>query len=143
LEARLSKPPLSEAAVAMLRRPNPAVITTLQPDGQPVSTATWYLWEDGRVLVNMDEGRKRLEHIRGDSRVAIDVLDDSDWYTHVSIRGHVAEMHDDTDLADIDRIARQYTGKAYPRRDRRRISAWITVDGWHAWGRLKDNTQPG
>jgi len=27
--------------VAMLRKPNPAVITTLRPDGQPVSTATW------------------------------------------------------------------------------------------------------
>ena len=47
----MSKPPLPEAAVAMLRKPNPAVITTLRPDGQPVSTATWYLWDDGRVLV--------------------------------------------------------------------------------------------
>ena len=56
----MSKPPLPEAAVAMLRKPNPAVITTLRPDGQPVSAATWYLWDDGRVLVNMDEGRKRL-----------------------------------------------------------------------------------
>jgi hypothetical protein len=57
LEVRMSKPPLPEAAVAMLRKPNPAVITTLRRDGQPVSTATWYLWDDGRVLVNMDEGR--------------------------------------------------------------------------------------
>ena len=56
----MSKPPLPEAAVAMLHKPNPAVITTLRPDGQPVATATWYLWDDGRVLVNMDEGRKRV-----------------------------------------------------------------------------------
>ncbi|MGA8466694.1 MAG: pyridoxamine 5'-phosphate oxidase family protein, partial [Trebonia sp.] len=52
----MSKPPLPDAAVAMLRKPNPAVITTLRRDGQPVATATWYLWDDGRVLVNMDEG---------------------------------------------------------------------------------------
>ena len=52
--------------MAMLRKPNPAVITTLRRDGQPVSAATWYLWDNGRVLVNMDEGRKRLEHLRGD-----------------------------------------------------------------------------
>ncbi len=64
----MSKPPLPEAAVAMLRKPNPAVITTLRRDGQPVATATWYLWDDGRVLVNMDEGRKRLEHMRDDPR---------------------------------------------------------------------------
>jgi hypothetical protein len=31
----MSKPPLPEAAVAMLRKPNPAVITTLRQDGQP------------------------------------------------------------------------------------------------------------
>jgi hypothetical protein len=69
----MSKPPLPDAAVEMLRKPNPAVITTLRPDGQPVSAATWYRWDDGRVLVNMDEGRKRLEHLRGDPRVALDV----------------------------------------------------------------------
>ena len=119
----MPKPPLPEAAVVLLRKPNPAVITTLRRDGQPVSAATWYQWDDGRVLVNMDEGRKRLEHMRDDPRVALDVLDESDWYTHVSIIGHVEEWRDDTDLADIDRLARQYTGRLYPRRDRRWISA--------------------
>jgi PPOX class probable F420-dependent enzyme len=126
----MPKPPLPEAAVVLLRKPNPAVITTLRRDGQPVSAATWYLWDDGRVLVNMDEGRKRLEHMRNDPRVALDVLDESDWYTHVSIIGHVEEMREDVDLADIDSLARQYIGRPYPRRDRRRISAWIAVDGW-------------
>jgi len=29
------------------------------------------------VLVNMDEGRKRLEHMRSDPPVALDVLDES------------------------------------------------------------------
>jgi PPOX class probable F420-dependent enzyme len=139
----MSKPPLPDAAVAMLRKPNPAVITTLRRDGQPVAVATWYLWDDGRVLVNMDEGRKRLAHMRDDPRVALDVLDEAGWYTHLSITGHVDEMRDDPDLADIDRVAMQYTGKPYPRRDRGRISAWIAVDSWHGWGALKDSGQPG
>ncbi|WP_329083875.1 PPOX class F420-dependent oxidoreductase [Streptosporangium sp. NBC_01469] len=139
----MSKPPLPDEAVAMLRKPNPAVITTLRPDGRPVSTATWYLWEDGRILVNMDEGRKRLEHLRDDPRVSLTVLDGSDWYTHVSVIGHVAEMREDRDLADIDRVARHYLGEPYPRRDRGRVSAWIEIDGWHGWGAHKDNNQPG
>jgi hypothetical protein len=95
------------------------------------------------VLVNMDEGRKRLEHMRSDPRVALDVLDEGGWHTHVSIIGHVEEMREDVDLADIDRLAGHYIGRPYPRRDRRRISAWIAVDGWHGWGALKDNSQPG
>jgi PPOX class probable F420-dependent enzyme len=91
----MSKPPLPDAAVAMLRMPNPAVITTLRRDGQPVSTATWYLWDDGRVLVNMDEGRTRLQHMRADPRVSLDVLDEGGWYTHLGIIGHVGEIYED------------------------------------------------
>ena len=139
----MSTPPLPDAAIAMLRKPNPAVIATLRRDGQPVATATWYLWDDGRVLVNMDEGRKRLAHMRRDARVGLDVLDEAGWYTHLSITGHIAEMRDDPDLADIDRLAKQYTGKPYPTRDRRRVSAWIAVDGWHGWGDLKDIDRTG
>ena len=134
----MSKPPLPDAAVAMLRKPNPAVITTLRRDGQPVAVATWYLWDDGRVLVNMDEGRRRVAHMRNDPRVALDVLDEAGWYTHLSITGHIDEMRADTGLADIDRVAMHYTGEPYPRRDRARVSAWIAVDGWHGWGALQD-----
>ncbi|WP_030607131.1 PPOX class F420-dependent oxidoreductase [Streptomyces sclerotialus] len=139
----MSNPPLPEAAVAMLKKPNPAVITTLRSDGQPVSTATWYLWDDGRVLVNMDEGRKRLTHVRRDPRVTLTALDDESWYTHISIIGRVVELRDDEGLADIDRLAQHYTGKEYPQRDRKRVSAWIEIDRWHGWGTLKDNNQVG
>jgi PPOX class probable F420-dependent enzyme len=139
----MSKPPLPDEAVALLAKPNPAVITTLRPDGQPVSTATWYLWDNGRILVNMDEGRKRLEYMRNDPRVSLTVLDEGDWYTHISIIGHVDEMRDDTDLTDIDRLSKQYLGQPYRQRDRRRVTAWIAVDTWHGWGSMKDSSQVG
>jgi PPOX class probable F420-dependent enzyme len=138
----MSKPPLPDAAVAMLRKPNPAVITTLRSDGQPVSTATWYVWDDGRVLVNMDEGRVRLRHLRADPRVSLDILDEDGWYDHVGIIGHVSEIYEDADLADIDRIARHYTGDAFSTRDRSRFTAVIAIDGWHGWGAFKDSSQP-
>jgi PPOX class probable F420-dependent enzyme len=137
----MSKPPLPDAAVAMLKRPNPAVITTLRSDGQPVSTATWYLWDDGRVLVNMDEGRKRLNHMRKDPRVTLTVLDDSDWYTHVTLIGRVVELSDDEDLADIDRLSQHYLGQPYAQRDRGRVSARIEIDRWHGWGGFRDSSQ--
>lgn len=139
----MSNPPLPEAAVAMLEKPNPAVIATIRSDGQPVSTATWYLWDDGRVLVNMDEGRKRLDHIRNDPRVTLTVIDEANWYNHITLIGRVVELQDDKDLAGIDRLAQQYLGKEYPRRDRGRVSAWIEIDRWHGWGEHKENSQPG
>ncbi|MEV4626171.1 PPOX class F420-dependent oxidoreductase [Micromonospora sp. NPDC049523] len=139
----MSKPPLPETAIAMLRKPNPAVITTLKADGQPVSAATWYLWDEGRIMVNMDEGRRRLSHLKNDPRVSLTVLDESGWYTHVSVMGRVVEMRTDDGHADIDRLSQHYTGRTYPRRDRARVSAWIEIDNWHGWGALKDNNQVG
>ena len=128
--------PLPDDVAEMLARPNPAVITTVRPDGQPVSVATWYLLDPGtsRILVNMDEGRKRLAYLRNDPRVSLTALDESSWYTHVSVQGRVTELVDDPDLADIDRLSVHYTGEPYRVRDRRRVSAWIEVDAWHGWG---------
>ncbi|MEA2269744.1 MAG: hypothetical protein QOC64_2354 [Solirubrobacteraceae bacterium] len=129
----MPKPPLPPELDELLRKPNPSVIATLKPDGAPHTVATWYLWENGRVLVNMDEGRARLDYIRRDPRVSITVLDSDDWYHHVSLRGRVAVVEADDGLSDIDRIARHYTGQPYAQRDRGRVSAWIEVETWHAW----------
>jgi PPOX class probable F420-dependent enzyme len=118
---------------AFLARPNAAVIATLRPDGSPVTVATWYDWEDGRVLVNMDESRKRLAHLRADPRVSLTVMDLADWSVHVSLQGRVVSLEDDPDLVGIDRLAVRYTGQPYSVRDQRRVTAWIEVERWHAW----------
>jgi PPOX class probable F420-dependent enzyme len=129
----MPKPPLPRELDEFLAQPNPSVIATLEPDGSPNTVGTWYLWEHGRVLVTMDEGRKRLEYLRRDPRVSITVLGKDDWYHHVSLRGRVVSLEEDSDLSVIDRIARHYTGQPYGDRERRRVSAWIEVDRWHSW----------
>jgi PPOX class probable F420-dependent enzyme len=132
----MPKPPLPSDVTTMLRKPNPAVIATVRADSQPVSVATWYLLDEDRILVNMDEGRKRLDYLRNDPRVSLTVLDSEDWHTHVSIQGRVVELADDPHLADIDRLAQHYRGIQYPNRKRSRVSAWIEIDRWHGWGAL-------
>jgi PPOX class probable F420-dependent enzyme len=129
----MPKPPVPREIDEFLAPPNPSVIATLKPDGSPLTAATWYLWENGRVLVNMDEGRKRLEYMRRDPRVSLTVLGKDDWYHQVSLRGRVVSIEEDADFSDIDRISRHYTGEPYAQRDRGRVSAWIAVESWHAW----------
>ena len=82
----MPKPPLPPELDRFLAQPNPAVIATLRPDGSPHTAATWYLWEGGRVLVNMDESRKRLDYLRSDPRASITVMGQENWYYHVSLR---------------------------------------------------------
>ena len=132
----MPKPPLPDPVRAFLTDPQPAVIASVRPDGQPVSVPTWYLLDGAEVLVNMDAGRRRLDYLRADPRVSLSVLDGGDWYTHVSLQGRIVRWRDDEGLADIDRLSRHYRGVAYPNRDRPRISAWIAVERWHGWGRL-------
>lgn len=129
--------PLPDELRTLLAKPNPAVMASLRRDGAPVSVATWYLLDGERFLVNLDEGRKRLDHLRHDPRVTLTVLDGEDWYTHVSVQGRVTELRDDVGLVDIDRIARHYTGKEYRNRERGRVSAYIEVDRWHGWGNAR------
>ena len=130
--------PFPDHVRKLLAKPNPAVVSTLRSDGQPVSVATWYLLEDdGRVLLNMDGTRVRLKHLRRDPRLTLTALDESSWYTHVSLIGRVEEMVDDDELSDIDRLSVHYNGRPYPKRDSPRITAWMQVDRWHGWGKTK------
>jgi PPOX class probable F420-dependent enzyme len=125
------KPPLPPELNEFLAQPNAAVIASVRPDGSPHSVATWYLWEDGRVLVNMDEGRKRLEYMSAEPRVSITVLAEDD--THVTLQGHAVVIEDDPQLEGIDRLSTHYTGESFGIRDRGRVNAWIEVDSWHKW----------
>jgi PPOX class probable F420-dependent enzyme len=125
--------PLPPEIDEFLRRPNPAVVASLRPDGSPHSVATWYLWDGEQALLNMDESRLRLGFMRRDPRVALTALGDDEWYRHASLLGRVTEIREDESLADIDRLARHYTGSPFGNRSARRVSALLEPDAWHAW----------
>ena len=125
--------PVPDAVDAFLRQAHLAVVASVRRDGAPHTAATWYDWEDGRVLLNMDESRLRLRFIRRDPRVALTVIDEDDWSHHVSLLGRVISLEEDRELRDIDRLAVRYTTQPFRRRDCRRVSAWVEVDAWHGW----------
>ena len=79
-------PPRRAPAGAREAEPRPSSDPS-RPTAPPNTVATWYVWEDGRVLVNMDEGRKRLEYLRQNPRVSITVLDGDSWYRHITLHG--------------------------------------------------------
>jgi PPOX class probable F420-dependent enzyme len=125
--------PLPPDVDAFLRRPNPAVIATLRPDGAPHTAATWYDWDGEAIFLNMDGSRARLPWMRRDGRVALTVLDAESWYVHASLLGRVTRIEDDPDLSGIDRLSLRYRGQPYRNRTSPRVSAWMTVERWHGW----------
>ena len=101
--------PVPPEVDAFLAQPNPAVVATIRPDGTPHTAATWYDWVDGRVLLNMDESRLRLGHLRANPNVSLTVLAEGDWYRQVTLLGRVVSIEEDEGLRDIDRLALRYS----------------------------------
>ena len=109
----MPKPPVPDSVSAILATPNPAVMATIRSDGQPIMVACWYLWESGRILLNMDKRRKRVARLAVDPRLSLAALDADDWTTYVSLQGRVVESFDDVDGRDIDRLSMHYDGVPY------------------------------
>ena len=131
----MPRTPVPAELAEFLASPNPAIVATVRPDGSPHTAATWYDWEDGRALLNMEDSRVRLGFMRRDPRVALTVLGSGEngWYSHVSLLGRIVSIEDDDSLADIDRLALRYTRKPFRTRDANRVSAWLEPERWHEW----------
>jgi hypothetical protein len=71
--------------------------------------------------------------MRRDPRVSLTVLDGPNWYRQLTVFGHVADIRDDADFADIDRLSIRYTRERFHNRARKRVTALIELDGWYGW----------
>ena len=129
----MPNPPLPPRVEAVVRAPNEAVVATIRPDGTPHTAATLYDWEDGRILLNMDDTRRRLEFMRRDPRVSLTVLAEGNWYRHITLEGEVEEIVADDGLRDVDRLCTRYLGQPYSDREHPRTSAWVRLTRWHGW----------
>lgn len=129
----MSKSELTDQIREFLRKPNPCVVATVGKHGQPVTAATWYLFQDDdTILLNIEEGRARIRHVEGDPRVALTVMGES-WYQHVSIQGRVTDMRVDPDMTAIDKVSQHYSGKDYPVRDKTRVTMVVSIDSVFTW----------
>jgi hypothetical protein len=81
----------------------------------------------------MDASRVRLGYMRRDPRVSLTAVDLEQWYRQVTLLGRIVSIENDPDLADIDRLARRYTGRDYRNRDRNSVSAWVEPERWYGW----------
>jgi PPOX class probable F420-dependent enzyme len=99
---------------------NFAFLATLMKDGSPQVTPTWVDIDknNNTILVNTAKGRVKHRNISRDPRVGVSVIDSSNPYHMVSVRGKVIEQIDGNEADDhIDKLAKKYLGKdKYPGR---------------------------
>ncbi|GAA4197243.1 PPOX class F420-dependent oxidoreductase [Microbispora amethystogenes] len=105
---------LDENAVALLREPIHAWVTTVRPDGSLHNTVVWVTVDGDDVVFNTAVGRAKERHLRGNPQVSVSVLDPNDAFRFVSVSGTATLELDGADTV-IDGLAKKYLGvDTYP-----------------------------
>ncbi len=102
-----------ERAARLFDGTNFAVLSTIEPDGQPHSTVVWAKREGSEVLVALPDSRRKVANLRRDPRATIAVFDMANPYESVQVQGR-ATLEDDPAGALVDELSHKYTGGPYP-----------------------------
>ncbi|MDX6511700.1 MAG: hypothetical protein QOE36_1204 [Gaiellaceae bacterium] len=107
---------LSEKAAHLLQDKNLANLATIREDGTPHVSPVWVDYDGEDVLVNTAKGRAKERHLRRDPRATVEVVDQGNPYSYVSVTGPV-EMTEEGADDHIDKLAKKYLGvDSYPNR---------------------------
>src|SRR5260370_38616259 len=86
-------------------------LATLMPDGSPQVTPVWFKFKDGKFIVNTARGRIKDRNMSHDPRVALDIVDPDNPYSHLSVRGKVVRKTEQGADDNIEALAHKYMGK--------------------------------
>lgn len=105
----------NEDQLKIIEAKNFAHLATLFADGSPQVTPVWVDQKDGMLRINSAEGRAKVDNLRRDPRVAIEINNSENPYEYVEVRGHVVDLvHEGAD-DHIDSLAKKYMGvDSYP-----------------------------
>ena len=107
---------LSDDAKRLLDAPNFAHLCTLMPDGSPKSEPVWVMREGDRMLITTDAKSLKAKNVAKDDRISISLVSYDNPYDQLLVRGRVAEVRPDDDLAVMDAMSQKYLNTDFPRR---------------------------
>jgi len=113
----------------LIDRPNFAHFVTLMPDGSPNATPVWIGRDGEHLVICTSEGSLKARNTKRDPRVALSIVDFTNPYEEVQIRGRIVDRRPDPDLKTMDPISQKYTGKPFPMRGPEgRVALIVQVD---------------
>lgn len=92
-----------------------ANIATIGPDGEPQNNPVWFDYDGEHILFSQTQNRQKLRNLERDPRIALTIVDPTNPYRYVEIRGAMAKVEVDPDNAFINKMAKKYLGQdVYP-----------------------------
>lgn len=101
--------PLSKKGLDFVVGAHFAAFSTLHRDGSPHTTPVWYMYDDGKFIVNTSLGRVKVRNVKRDDRVALLVHEE---YSYVLVEGRARIANERDPLKDIETLAVRYRGEA-------------------------------
>src|SRR5207249_3645796 len=83
---------LNEQQKKLLQEKNFACVATIGEDGAPQNTPVWIDYDGKHVLFNTEQKRAKTRNLKRDPRVALTVMDSSNPYNYIEIKGRVVEI---------------------------------------------------
>jgi PPOX class probable F420-dependent enzyme len=106
-------PSLDDKSRTLFDGTNFAVLSTLEPDGQPHSTVVWVTRDHDDILFALPKSRRKVANLHRDPRATVAIFDPANPYDSAQVQGTVS-VKDDPAGALIDELSHKYTGGPYP-----------------------------
>jgi PPOX class probable F420-dependent enzyme len=101
---------IPEAYLDLLISPVLAHVATIGSRGEPQSTPVWIGWDGQYIRFSQTRRQQKYRNLRRDPRIALSLVDPSNPYRYLEVRGLVVAFEDDPDRAFVDSMARKYLG---------------------------------
>lgn len=92
----------------LLESPGVCVLSTIEPDGTPQSSAVWYLLgDDGTVRLSLNSTRRKLHNLQRNPALSVLFIDPQNPDRTLELRGR-AQLELDADRSFADRLGAKY-----------------------------------
>ncbi|HKZ13271.1 MAG TPA: PPOX class F420-dependent oxidoreductase [Solirubrobacterales bacterium] len=84
-----------------------ATLATIGKDGGPQLTEVWFLFEDAKVKISLNDSRLKTKNLRARPRCSLFILDLANPFRYLDLRG-TAVFEDDDDYEFATRVGAKY-----------------------------------
>ncbi len=102
--------PIPSTHIDLLESATLAHVATVGPGGEPQSNPVWFGWDGEHVTCSQTTTRQKYRNVQREPRVALSIVDPSNPYRYLEIRGAVERIDPDPNFAYINSMAKKYMG---------------------------------
>lgn len=105
--SRNSVPTIPSSHRDILESAQIVTLATINPDGSPQVTATWFVWEDDTLKLSLNSSRQKMKNLQRNPALTAFFVDPATPYRTIELRGE-AIIEEDDGYAVAQSVAKKY-----------------------------------